>query len=140
MVDALHRARRWLKPPFGRIIDLRPADVVARVEVRLGSGEVVDVGGLVVDDERRARHAAADAALRTVIAQGAVVIHEPAEFPFYRYFDSAEELRDYIAIKWDHTRVDARTFRDTIALLGSHAGARLQLREQVAIRILRPAK
>ncbi len=136
MVDALHRASRWLKRPFGCVIDLRPADLVPRVEIEMPDRIVVDVGGLVVDDERRARHAAADAALRSVVADGTLIAGREEEFTFYRYPDSPNELRDYIAAKWQQTRLASETHAEAAALLAANPGARLGLREQVAIRTL----
>ena len=139
MVHALNRARRWLKPPSGRIIDLRPAHVVAEVELRLPDGSIAPVGGLVVEDERCRRHLAADLAVSTVIRLGTLTMTADEEFAFYRYPDSADELRDYIATKWQHTRLDAATHARIGEMVGANPGARLWLREQVKIRILRPA-
>jgi hypothetical protein len=138
MVDALSRACRWVKRPDGRIVDLRPTDVQAAVEIGLQGGRVLDVGGLVVDDERHKRHAAADAAVRTTVDRGLVRIESEQTFPFYRYADSAEELRDYIAAKWQHTRMDAATRERAADMLRAQPGGRLWLREQVGIRVLVP--
>jgi hypothetical protein len=138
MVDALLAASRWLTLPHGRILDLRPAGVVARVEIGTPDGTICDVGGLVVEDARRARHAAADAAIRSVTTSAALVVEDEAEFAFFRYADSASELRDYIATKWRETRMAADTHDQAAALLRRTAGARLWLREPVMIRTLMP--
>jgi hypothetical protein len=66
------------------------------------------------------------------------VLEEAREFVFYRYADSAEELRDCIADRWKQTRLDDATCLRTSAPLGNHADARLWLRERVAIRRLKP--
>jgi len=136
MVDALRRAARWAKPAPGCVIDLRPADVVALVEVGMSDGTVAVAGGLVVDTERRDRHAAADAALRAVLAGRVLSLVDEEEFSFFRYPDSIGELRDYIATSWQHTRVDEATCRRVGELQRADVGARLWLREQVAIRRL----
>ena len=136
MVDALGRAARWVKPPPGCVIDLRPANVVADVEVGCVDGTVLGAGGLVVREERRARHAAADAALRTTLDRGFLTIVEEEEFSFYRYPDSIDELRDYIATKWQDTELDATTYARAHRLQRANAGSRLWLREQVVIRRL----
>jgi hypothetical protein len=138
MVDALNRARRWLKAPSGRIIDLRPAHVVPDVELGLPDGSIAHVGGLVVDDERRQRHLAADLAVLTVARRGLLSVTGEQEFSFYRYPASTDELRDYIATKWQHTHLDAVTHRRAAEMMRANPGARLWLREQVAIRILLP--
>ena len=104
----------------------------------MANGIVVNVGGLVVDDERRARHAAADAALRSVVADGTLIPDREEEFSFYRYPDSVNELRDYIAGKWQQTRLAPETHAEAAALLAANPSARLRLREQVAIRMLTP--
>jgi hypothetical protein len=136
MVDALCRAARWVKPSPACVIDLRPADVVSEVEVGCVDGTVLSAGGLVVRDERRARHAAADAALRTALASGVLTLVDEEEFPFYRYPASIDELRDYIATKWRDTQLDAATHARAGQLQRANAGARLWLREQVIIRRL----
>jgi hypothetical protein len=139
MVHALSRACRWLRPPSGRIIDLRPAHVVPDVEIRFVDGSIQHVGGLVVDDERRRRHLAADLAVSTVVQRGTFTVNAEQEFPFYRYASSAEELREYIATKWQHTHLDAATEARAHEMMRANPGARLWLRERVAIRSLVPA-
>ena len=136
MVDALGRAARWVKPPPGCVIDLRPANVVADVEVGCVDGTVLGAGGLVVREERRVRHAAADAALRTTLDRGFLTIVEEEEFSFYRYPDSIDELRDYIATKWQDTELVVSTYARAHRLQRANAGSRLWLREQVVIRRL----
>ena len=138
MVDALNRAREWLQPPHGIVIDLRPADVVPHVEIGFADGTVHRVGGLAVDDERRERHRAADTALREVVARGLFIVEDELVFLFYYYSDSADELRDYLAAKWRQTRLDDQTHARVVEAMRAHPGSRLWLREQVAIRTLRP--
>jgi hypothetical protein len=139
MVDALCRARRWAQPPLGCVIDLRPADVAAHVEIGLADGSTVGVGGLVVDAERHARHAAADAALDTVLARRVLTLEDEERFWFLRYASTIDELRDYIASKWQHTRLDAGTHARALEVQRTHPDGRLCLRERVVIRRLRPA-
>lgn len=139
MVDALRRAGGWIEPPLGRIIDLRPAHVVPHVELELPDGAQVPIGGLVVDDERRERHMAADLALLAVVKRGLFTVEREQEFSFYRYPDSVDELRQYIATKWQHTRLDDATYARSIEAQRARPDGRLWLREQVTIRLLRPA-
>ena len=136
MVDALGRARRWLKRG-GCLIDLRPAHTIP--EVVIGTDKYARVVGvLTVEAERHQRHAAADRALNHVLDRQLFVLEDAREFVFYRYADSAEELRDHIAARWKQTRLDDATCLRTAAALGNEAGARLWLRERVAIRRLKP--
>lgn len=135
MVDALSRARRWLAPQGG-VVDLRPAEVVPCIEIGLPDGTVVPVGKPVVDEERRARHRAANNALETVLDRGLFRVKDEEKFPFVYYPESPEELRDYLATKWKHTRIDDRTFAQTVAAVHAHSDGRLWLRELVGIRTL----
>ena len=136
MVDALGRARRWLKRR-GCLIDLRPAHTIP--EVVIGTDEHARVVGvLTVEAERHQRHAAADSALSHVLDRQLFVLEEAREFVFHRYADSAEELRDYIADRWKQTRLDDATCLRTAAALANDPGARLWLRERMAIRRLKP--
>jgi hypothetical protein len=93
---------------------------------------------LTVEAERHRRHAAADRALAAVLDRHLFVLDEAREFTFLRYADSAAELRDYIASKWKETRLGDATCLRTAVALGARPGARLWLRERVAIRRLRP--
>src|SRR5438094_10471602 len=123
MVDALSRARRWLKAPSGRIIDLRPAHVVPDVELGLPDGSIAHVGGLLVDDERRQRHLAADLAGLTVVRRRVRSVTGEQECSFYRYRDSAYELRDYIAPNGRQAHLDAVTHCRAGEVVGSGLGA-----------------
>lgn len=140
MVDALYRASRWVRPPLGCVIDLRPAEGIPQVELGLADGAVVPVGSLVAEAERFTRHANADAALRTALTERILSLENETEFSFYRYAESPDDLRDHIAAKWKHTRLDAATHARAVALLRRYPGGRLWLREQVVIRLLRPSR
>jgi hypothetical protein len=136
MVDALCRARLWLKPD-GSLIDLRPAETIP--EVLVGSAERVDiVGVLTVEAERHQRHASADRALAEVLDRHLFVLEEARKFTFLTYADSADELRHHIASKWKQSRLDDATCLRTAAALRAYPGAQLRLRERVAIRRLKP--
>jgi hypothetical protein len=136
MVDALCRSRDWLKPD-GCLIDLRPADPTP--EVMVGSRDQSRaVGTLTVETARQQRHAAADRALASVVDRQLFILEEAREFIFHRFADTADELRDYVASKWRETRLDEITHRRAAEALSGRPGARLWLREKVAIRRLRP--
>ncbi|HEV3140483.1 MAG TPA: hypothetical protein VGY57_08215 [Vicinamibacterales bacterium] len=137
MVDALSRAHRWLTDE-GCLVDLRPADVVAHVQIGLPNGTCVEAGGLVVQAERRFKHAAADVALQTLLDRGVFALESERRFDFYRYADSPDEMRDYIATEWQHSRMDAATHVRAVDILRRHPQGRVQLIERVGIRKLRP--
>jgi hypothetical protein len=136
MVDALRRTRGWLKPD-GCLIDVRPAHTIP--EVVIGSDDhATVVGVLTVEAERHERHAAANKALGDILERRLFALEESREFAFLRYADSAEELRDHIAQRWRQTRLDGATCLRTAAALSDRPGARLWLREPVAMRRLKP--
>ena len=136
MVDALCRSRDWLKAD-GCLIDLRPADPTP--EVMVGSKDQSRcVGTLAVETARQQRHAAADRALALVLDRRLFILEEAHEFIFVRFADTADELRDYVASKWKETRLDEITHRRAAEALSIRPDGRLWLREQVAIRRLRP--
>src|SRR5436190_23616087 len=137
MVDALGRTGRWLKAN-GWLIDVRPAELVPTVEIGRPGGAHAVVGVLVVEDERRQRHAAADRALATVLQRKLFHLEGSREFWFLRYADSPRELQEHIATRWQHTRLDDETRGRADAMLGREPKARLWLRERVGIRSLRP--
>jgi len=138
MVDALCRTRRWLKPD-GCLIDLRPEHTIP--EVFVGSEDhATIIGVLTVEAERHQRHAAANSALDDVLDRRLFVLEASREFAFLRYADSAEELRDYVAGRWKQTRMDDATCRRAANALGDRGGARVWIRERVAIRRLKPVR
>jgi hypothetical protein len=138
MVDALSRSSRWVEPTKGCVIDLRPADVVGSVEIGLDDGSMLGVGVLTVQDERRRRYAAANAAVRTVVEHGLLQVTFEQTFCFYHYPESPDKLRDFIATKWQQTTLDPETHQRAVDLLARHPDGRLWLREHVGIRTLRP--
>src|ERR1051326_5427161 len=114
MVDALRRARRWLRPD-GVLIDLRPtSDLLIGVEVG-GAGGWTHAGLLTVEDARRARYAAADFAMLTALDRGWFALEHERRLDFRRYADSPDEMRDYIAGDWRQTSFGADTHARAIA-------------------------
>ena len=136
MVDALRRARRWLRPD-GVLIDLRPtSDLLIGVDV--GTANAWTHAGLLsVDDARRARYAAADGALRTALARSWFALESESTLDFLRYADSADEMRDYIAANWRETALGPETHARAVAL--QRPRSRVRLVERLVIRRLRRA-
>jgi len=124
MVDALRRARRCLAPG-GSVIDLHPSASPPSVEVGLA-----DVGG-VESGAAQQRHAAADAALATVVADGLLCVQRAITFDFYTYGDSIEELRDYVAEEWRDSRIPPEVVARARAALECAPGGTVRLRERV---------
>lgn len=98
MVDALHRAQRWMRPD-GCIIDIHPTAVVPVVET---SGRVV---GRVDAPNAPERHAAADAALKQAIDARWLVEGASQTFEFHTWGDTLEELREHIETNWRDARL-----------------------------------
>lgn len=140
MVDALGRILRWL-PTRGWLIDIHPTPEAAHLEVRAPRG-IVSAGDLVDNDDHsgpRTRHAHADAALTTAIAQGWFVLEERREFTFRRYADTLSEMRAYVESKWKGAGIEEATWVSASALM-QDPKARLWLRETVSIVRLRPGQ
>ena len=100
MVDALRRAHR-LVTTAGMVVDVHPTAVPACLEVgdqRIGP---LDAAHAIV------RHAAADAALPAALEEGLFDVTARAEFVYYTYGGSIEELRDHVAANWRDTRIGA---------------------------------
>jgi hypothetical protein len=133
MVDALRRAHRWLQRD-GVLIDLHPTESPASVEVGAQRTGTVDV------DDDPFRHAAAGAALSRVVDTGLFAVERTAEFAFYTYADTVEELRDHVEENWRSARIDTAVLKRTSAALRATSGVRPRVREQVRLTRLRPTR
>src|SRR5437667_12522608 len=132
MVDALRRARTMLRSG-GLILDVHPTVEAPHLEVGGGAW----TGDLHAADARR-RHAAADAAVATVVDLKLFTVEGEEEFSFRRYADSLPELREYIAQKWSDGQLDDETVHRTIERLRADRDSVLWLREQARVTTLRP--
>src|SRR5262245_33766937 len=132
MVDALHRAHRWIAPD-GYLVDIHPTDVRAVVQV----GDL-DVGPLD-DGDAPARHAAAGDALTAIVADRLFERIAVVEFDFHTWADNVEELRDFVARTWRTTRIGQTTAEAAHgAQMRAPAGVRPRTRERIALTTLRP--
>lgn len=93
MVDALRRARRWLRP-HGCVIDIHPTPTPSTIEI---GGRIA--GGVQTADAP-ARHAAADAAVAAVLDAGLFTAAASELFDFYTCADTLAELREHIEENW----------------------------------------
>jgi len=131
MVDALRRAHRIVTAD-GIVVDLHPSASPAVVEI----GDCLTGSVAVVDGQRR--HAAADAAIATVVREGLFAIERRTEFAFHTHADTIDELRDYIEENWRDARVDEATVGRTRAAARELPGERPRAREQVILTVMRP--
>ena len=134
MVHALRRTSELLTPD-GLLIDLHPTTDFPQVAVAYEDGHEQPVGPLV-SESARDRHAAADRAIATAIAQGTLSQDAMDVFVFSRYCESLDELADYVNAKWT-TRFDDETRAKARRMV--RPGCRIRLWEYVSISKLRPA-
>jgi|SRR6185295_3560347 len=131
MVDALRRAHR-IATPDGIVVDLHPSPSAAVVE----AGAIAT--GVVDSPDGQSRHAAADAAIAAVVAEGLFTIERSGAFAFCTYADTIEELRDYVEAHWRDARIDDATVIRTREAARDTPGARPRSRERVVMHVLRP--
>lgn len=132
MVDALKRAHRMVSLD-GCILDIHPTDAPASVHVGALTVGLVDSGDAI------SRHAAAGAALATVIDASLFDVADIVDFNFYTYGDTIEELRDYVAENWRNARIDEHTVEAALSAIGAApTGVRPRTVEQVRLTTLRP--
>jgi hypothetical protein len=98
MVHALEEIRRSLVPG-GILLDLRPLAASWAVEVTSGSHHR-EVGRLTDDPQAPAYDQAANKALRKAARRGWFIRESEASFPFFYYWDTPEEMRNYIQEEW----------------------------------------
>jgi hypothetical protein len=131
MVDALRRAHRMVTAA-GTVIDVHPTAVPACLEAgdeRIGPLDAPDA---------IARHAMADAALPAAVQEGLFEVSARAEFVYYTYGDTIEELRDHIAANWRDTRIGDHTVGRARRVLGEASGhLRPRVVEHVRLTSLR---
>ena len=100
MVDALRRARRWLRSD-GCVVDIHPTPLPFTIEV---DGIAV---GRVQTADAATRHAAADAAVAEMVRAGLFTVEGTSVFDFYTYAATLDELREHIEANWRDARVVA---------------------------------
>jgi hypothetical protein len=131
MVHALHRAHALLAPG-GCLIDLRPTAETARFEA---GG--LPIGPLDADQADR-RHAAAEAALARVVADGLFHVDAVHEFWFLTHGDSAAALREHVHTSWRDSRVGDALVARANAARRANPGLALRIAEQLRITRLLP--
>jgi hypothetical protein len=131
MVHALGRVRELVRSN-GQVIDLHPTAEPAWVEI--GAERV----GAVEAGDAPARHAAADAAMRTALDAGLFVAEDSAVFQFFTYADSIGELDDHIRKTWRSACIESPVVEKARAAMRGAAGTRPSVCEHVRLTRLRP--
>ena len=138
MVDALQRACEWLAAD-GRIIDVHPTAAPARLVIaneveRFVAGELQDF----TDGYGPAgRHAQADAAIDSALADGWLVLEGRRTVTFIHETDSLSEMCEHIRSAWRHAVFAAATLERAEARLRQHPGGALLLEEDIGLARLR---
>lgn len=128
MVHALSEIHRVLKPN-GTLLDLRPLEDSWSVEIVSSagwqvSGRLNDLSVGVEDDE------AANQAMREVQSRGWFIQKKMEEFPYFYYWDTPSEMKEFIATEWeDMEKIDEDVYRKTASMwASSNADARVRVR------------
>ena len=133
MVHALGEIRRTLKSA-GLLIDIRPLEAGWPVEVASASG-VVEAGRLtdlpvaVTDDQ------AASAAMSEVESRGWFIKKSEMEFPFYYYWDTPSEMKEFMNTEWEGFEKLEEGAYNTVKSIWSRANADAQVRVRVKMLI-----
>ncbi len=135
MVHALEEIRRSLAPG-GILIDLRPLAARWPVEVATGrdsleAGHISDRPAGLEDDE------AANTAIRKAAKNGWFELERQEFFPFFYYWDSPQEMQEYIEEEWDNFAIIEETDWRNIRARWSVANAEARVRIRVNMLISR---
>jgi hypothetical protein len=135
MVDALRRAHQWLTPD-GVVVDVHPtAEPATTVDI---DGEAI---GPVQAGDAPLRHAAADAAVRTVVGDRLFAADPVVEFDFFTYGDTIDELRDHIVENWRSGQISEDVMhRSRDALARARSSVKPRVLERVRLTTLRPLR
>jgi hypothetical protein len=102
MVHALREACRVLRPG-GLLIDLRP--IVSHPPVDVLGGDQAAPAGRLDDSSDSADAAACEEALRLVVEQGWLRPHETDAFSYSMYWDTPEQMLEYVTANWGEVQV-----------------------------------
>ena len=131
MVDALRRARGWLRRT-GFLVDLHPTSAVAVVIVGDTIAGPLETGSAV------SRHQAATDAITSVLRERLYTKDDEMEFEHSTYAKTLEELQEHIVEDWCEGRIGGDTMARARALLGDAPGVRPRVRERVSASLLLP--
>ena len=131
MVDALRRARGWLRRT-GFLVDLHPTSAVAVVIV----GDTI--AGPVQTGAAPSRHQAATDAITSVLRERLYTKDDEMEFEFSTHAETLEGLQEHIVADWRDSRIGDDTMARARALLRDAPGMRPRVRERVLASRLLP--
>lgn len=132
-MHALQEIRRVLLPGGG-MIDLRPLADRWPVEVT-SSRAYRDIGRLTDLPTGLADDAAAERAVAEAARQGWFVRMSELSFPFFYYWDTPREMKEYIQEKWtDFLRLEADTYSAAqSAWAAAGPGSRVRVRMKLRL-------
>jgi uncharacterized coiled-coil protein SlyX len=131
MVDALRRARGWLRTT-GVLVDLHPTSAVAKVLV----GDLI--AGPLQTGSAPTRHQAATDAIASVVREQLFTRVDELEFEHSTYAETLDELEEHILEDWRESRIGDDTMARAQALLRDTPGLRPRVLERVSASKLLP--
>lgn len=135
MVHALEEIHRTLKPG-ALLLDLRPYHPYRPLELVAERG--VQELGRMKESEDRLDDASSDDALGQVFHRGLFALESVDSFHRCSYWDTAEELRQYVDENFETTRLPRRLAGEARrALRTAGKGARLRLQTYMVVNRLR---
>jgi hypothetical protein len=138
MVHALAEISRVLAPD-GILLDIRP--LAERWPVEVASIRESQAAGHVSDlAEELAADKAAEQAMQLAISKNWYTRERVENFPFFYYWDSPNEMQEYIEDEWeDFVNIDAGSWA-TIRAMWAVANADARLRVRIKMQITRLKK
>jgi hypothetical protein len=135
MVHALNEIRRVLGP-LGSLIDLRPLEDRWLVEVTTSSG-FQPVGRLLDHETALADDEASNRAVAQSAEQGWFLNERQTFFPFFYYWDTPNEMKEYIEKEWEgFNGLEEETLQKARSAWAS-GGAEARLRVRMKMMITR---
>lgn len=136
MVHALEEIHRTLRPG-ALLVDLRPYHPYRPLEL-IDEGVVRELGRMEEGDG--SLDAASDAALSEVFQRGLFALESVGSFYRCSYWDTAEELREYVEENFETTRLPRRLAGEARrAIRAAGRSARLRLQAYIVVTRLRKA-
>ena len=133
MVHALNEIQRVLAPD-GILIDLRP--LAERWQIEVASSREIKEAGRVTDLEIGLEYdRAANESMIQAESQELFVREREEFFPFFYYWDSPNEMKEYMDDEWeDIVSVDEATWKNIRPMWAvANADARLRVRVKMLI-------